>query len=177
MSGIGPDRLRELLAAHSRALTLFARQWSDAPEDLVQQAFLRLVRQRPVPERPAAWLFRVVRNEGLAWVRAEGRRKRRESAAAEARGAWFEASPEEGLDAAAAVAALGELDDPLREVVVARLWGELTFEEIGRLTEVSSSTAQRRYEEGLGRLRRAMGVGTGGSGTGSHITFAARSQP
>ena len=40
-----------------------------------------------------------------------------------------------------------------REVVVARLWGELSFREIGEITGTSESTAHRRYQGALARLR------------------------
>jgi DNA-directed RNA polymerase specialized sigma24 family protein len=51
-----------------------------------------------------------------------------------------------------------QLDDPLREVVTARIWGQLTFEEIGVLCGISTATASRRYRDALEQLRKLMGV-------------------
>ena len=58
------DWLGQLVDRHAAALELFARQWCDTPEDVVQEAFVKLAPQRTLPENPAAWLFRVVRNGG-----------------------------------------------------------------------------------------------------------------
>ena len=56
------DWLGGLVDRYAAALELYARQWCHAPEDVVQEAFLKLVAQRPPPDQPAAWLFKVVRN-------------------------------------------------------------------------------------------------------------------
>jgi hypothetical protein len=39
-----------------------------------------------------------------------------------------------------------------REVIVARFWGGLTFDQIARLQGCSLTTAHRRYRDGLSRL-------------------------
>ena len=71
---------------------------------------------------------------------------------------WF-AEPEiDGLDAAAAVQALEELPGEVREVIVARLWGGLTLEQIASAAECSASTAHRRYKAGIAALRERLGV-------------------
>lgn len=49
--------------------------------------------------------------------------------------------------------ALLRLSDQQREVVVMRIWGELTFPQIGEVLSISSSTADTRYRSGLKRLR------------------------
>ena len=59
------DLLAQLLDQHAAALELYARQWCDSPEDVVQEAFLKLAGQRDLPANPAAWLFRVVRNGAI----------------------------------------------------------------------------------------------------------------
>jgi len=59
------DWLGRLVDRHAAALELYARQWCDTPEDVVQEAFLKLASQRSLPDKPAAWLFRVVRNGAL----------------------------------------------------------------------------------------------------------------
>jgi RNA polymerase sigma-70 factor (ECF subfamily) len=52
-----------------------------------------------------------------------------------------------------AIAAVEELADELREVLVARVWGQLSLEEVGKLCGVSTATAFRRYEAALKALR------------------------
>jgi RNA polymerase sigma-70 factor (ECF subfamily) len=122
----------------------------------VQEAFVQLAKQVKAPDEPAAWLFRAVRNGALSARRSALRRKRHETAAAEERSDWFESRPETTVDASAAAAALAGLYEELREAVVAHLWGGLTFEQIGTLTDTSSSTAHRRYEQGLKMLRERL---------------------
>ncbi len=101
-----PAWLAELLAEHGRSLVLYARQWCDCPEDVVQEALVELFAQRRRPERVAAWLFRVVRNGAISAGRSAQRRVRREQGAA-ASEAWFD-SAATAIDAAAASAARGD---------------------------------------------------------------------
>lgn len=149
-------RLADLLAAHGPALVLFARPWCDCPEDAVQDAFCRLAGLRAWPDDPAAWLFRAVRNRAIDLGKAERRRHRREAAAARPDG-WFAEPAVDGLDASAAVAALERLPAESRDVIVARLWGGLTLEQAAAVAGCSVSTAHRRFEAGIARLRHELG--------------------
>ncbi len=81
MACVTPERLAQLLDAHAAALELFAAQWTQAPADAVQEAFVELARQPKVPHNIVAWLYRVVRNRAASEARSARRRKRRESAA------------------------------------------------------------------------------------------------
>jgi RNA polymerase sigma-70 factor (ECF subfamily) len=152
-----PETLGRLVDEHAAALVLYARQWCAAPEDVVQEALLKLVTQRSPPTRPVAWLYRVVRNSAVSAARAAGRRRRHETAAA-GRQAWFTGGAEAGLDVDSAAEALGALPLEQREVIVAHLWGRLTFDEIGKLVGTGSSTVHRRYAAGLESLRERLGV-------------------
>jgi RNA polymerase sigma factor (sigma-70 family) len=158
MSRITPELVATLFDRHAAALELFAAQWISIPADVVQEAFLQLVRQGRVPDRPAAWLYRVVRNGAISAARRDARRNRNEQAAIGQARLRFEADGESSLDAELAAQALEELADEKREVVIARLWGGLTFEEIGEFAAISSSEAHRRYETALASLRKKLGV-------------------
>ena len=153
---MGPDLLAQLLDEHGSALVLYARTWCDTPDDVVQQALLKLVRQPHVPERLVPWLYRVVRNEAISASRAGQRRRRHETAAAQRAASWFVPATGERLDAAEAARALAKLPEREREVIVARLWGGLSFEEIAELMETSSTSAHRWYEAGLAALRERL---------------------
>jgi RNA polymerase sigma-70 factor (ECF subfamily) len=152
-----PEVLGQLFDQHAPALVLYARQWCVAPEDVVQEAFIKLATLQPPPERPAPWLYRVVRNAALNAACAARRRRRHEAAAAEAR-PWFAVPDSPTLDVEAATAALQELPLEQREVIIARLWGGLTFEQTGELMGTSASTAYRGYVAGLSALRDRLGV-------------------
>jgi RNA polymerase sigma-70 factor (ECF subfamily) len=150
-------RLGELIDGHAAALVLFARQWTVAAEDVVQDGFCKLSAQATWPDDPVAWLYRTVRNGAIDAGKADRRRVRREAAVSRP-DRWF-AEPEiDGLDAAAAVAALETLPAEQREVIVARLWGGRTLEQIAAVARCSVSTAHRRYEAGLAALRRRLGA-------------------
>ena len=157
-SMMGPDLLGRLVDDHAAALVLYARQWCAAPEDVVQEAFLKLIVQKPPPAEPVPWLFTVVRNAAISVARSARRRQRHETEAASRVPAWFVPTEGAGLDAAAATAALQGLSEERREIIVAHLWGGLTFEQIAEVTGCSSSTAHRSYIAGLRALRERLRV-------------------
>ena len=148
--------LADLIDTHGPALVLFARQRCDAAEDVVQEAFCKLAALPHPPDDPAAWLFRVVRNAALDAGKAERRRKRREGAVAKP-AEWFQQAHADGLDAGDAVTALQALPDDQREVIVLRLWSDLTLEQIATACGCSVSTAHRRFEAGIAALRERLG--------------------
>jgi len=154
MRPIEPTVLGRLYREHAPALRLYARQWGGGAEDLVQNAFVCLAQQAPPPERILPWLYRVVRNEALAALRSPARRRQREERAGTPE-AWFSAA-EDRLDADEATRRLAELPLELREVIVARLWGGLTFDEVAALVGCSLPTAHRRYHTGLAQLRERL---------------------
>jgi len=147
-----------LLDEHGAALLLYARQWCDTPEDAVQEAVLQLMRQAAAPENLTGWMYHAVRNLALNASRASRRRARREAEVACRREPWFAPSDDDRLDAAAATEALAGLPIEQRETIVARLWGGLSFEEISRLTESSTSSVHRWYHQGLATLRERLGA-------------------
>jgi RNA polymerase sigma-70 factor (ECF subfamily) len=160
MNGPSDDRaasaelIGRLLDEHGPALALYAAQWTDAADDCVQEALVELARQPAVPDCVVAWLYRVVKNRALNAARGARRRRERESRVAHER---FVLSQSAGAfdrgDALAVVEALDRLAMNEREVVVMRIWGGLTFEEIAAALEVSSSTAHRMYQQALSQMR------------------------
>ena len=96
----------------------------------------------------------VVRNGALAAGRGEARRRRRQDRAS-ASEAWF-AAADDHIDGREATRLLAELPLEQREVVVARIWGGLTFEEVARLAGCSLPTAHRRFQAGLAVLRERL---------------------
>lgn len=153
---IPAERLASLFDAHSAALLLYARQWldRDSAEDLVQQAFLSLASQVRAPDEPLAWLYRTVRNASVSRIRLSVRRRRREAAVSRPE-TWFDRL-DDRLDADRATELLSGLPVETREVIVARIWGGLTFDQIARVQGSSPATAFRRYRDGLATLQERM---------------------
>ncbi len=154
MDDVDAKFLSRLLDQHSASLVLYAQQWCGSPEDVVQEAILRLMRQQPQPENAVAWLYRVVRNQAIDASRAAGRRTHYEQLASSNRRSWFTSTVENAIDATAAVEMLELLPIEQREAIVLRMWSGLSFEEIAELTGKSTSTAHRRYLAGLAALRK-----------------------
>lgn len=156
---MGPEQLGDLVDRYGAALTLYARQWCASPEDVVQTAFMKLVRLRSAPENLVPWLYRVVRNGAIDASRAARRRQKYEAAAADAADSWFLPSDDpSGLDARVATDALATLPPETREIIVAHLWGGLTFEQIASTVGSSAATCYRRYAAGLDVLRQQLGA-------------------
>ena len=158
MARIDPAKLGQWFDEHAAQLVLYARQWrlGCAPEDLVQDVFLRLMAQPAEPGNVKAWLFRAVRNAAISAARTDRRRAGRELRVAEARPGWFQTNPEDLIDAAAAQAALGELPEAQREVVVLRVWGRMTLQDVADTVGMPVSSVHEQYHAGLSALRKKM---------------------
>ena len=148
--------IRQVVQQHAAALELYARQWCDAPEDVVQEALIKLIRQTEAPDSIPNWLYRVVRNTAIDASRSAQRRKRYEQAASSQKSTWFNCDNGQETEAKWATESLQALPIEQREAIVLHLWGGLAFEAVGRLMECSSSTAHRRYLAGLAALRKGM---------------------
>src|SRR5205823_2242438 len=136
-----------LIETQAASLRLWVRSRCQSPEDVVQEAFCRLASHEPPPVNPVAWLYAVTRNLADKQRRSDQRRRQREEdrTASEA----SDDAPPDPLEIAEVAAAVEELPDELREVLVARIWGALSLEEVGRLCGISTATACRRYHAAL----------------------------
>ena len=139
-------------------LVLFARQWLPDPadaEDAVQEAFIRFWRKHSQPdEQHTGLLFAAVRHAALDHLRAERRRRVRETASAQqpTNDAWF--APAVGDEGPAIQTALQELAAEQREVLVLKIWGELTFAQISEALGASPNTVASRYRYAINHLRK-----------------------
>lgn len=88
-------------------------------------------------------------------ARSERRRSHYESSASE-KDAWFELDTELRMDAELASRWIVQLPDVQRQVVTARIWGELTFEQIAEVVDRFSATVFRLFHEALDTLRKKM---------------------
>ena len=152
------------LEAHGPKLLLCARQWTRSladAEDVVQEAFVRYWRhQRHLPGDPQALLITSIRRAALDHARRQARRTAREEKAdggLEEREGFFEPSAGEDAERRAEIeAALQRLPALQREVLVLKIWNELTFEQIGAALEIPPNTAASRYRYALAALRKEL---------------------
>ena len=149
---------RAWFAENGARLKLIARQWtrSDADaDDVVQEAFVRFWKhQRQMPGNPNALVVTSIRRAALDLLRRSDRRTAREKAVAadtETVG-WFEPESDPRLQSLAE--SLELLPAEQREVVVLKIWGELTFDEIGEQLAISPNTAASRWRYAMESLRK-----------------------
>ena len=141
------------------ALLLFARRWTNSradAEDVVQEAFVRFWRRQHSLENRGL-LYATVRSAALDRLRREQRRSQREAAALSGHDDFCEpvfAPDDEGQQLLAA--AVERLPHEQREVVLLKIWNELTFAEIGVALEISQNTAASRYRYALGSLKKLL---------------------
>lgn len=155
---VGPELLGRLIDRHAAALELYASQLCACPEDVVQDALVQLARRREAPDQPLGWLYRAVRHGAINAERSRKRRKRHEAEAAFRRPDAIVALGPDSPDTQSVAAALESLSGEQREVVVAHVWGGLTFQQIGHLIGTSDSTAHRRYQAALAAIRKTLRI-------------------
>jgi RNA polymerase sigma-70 factor (ECF subfamily) len=140
-------------------LLLFARQWvrsaADA-EDIVQEAFVKFWR-RNYEINNRALLYAAVRSLALDFIRRDSRRARREANAVAEADEYTEPQFEfEDETQQALAAAIDGLPRDQREVLVMKIWNELTFGEIASALGISQNTAASRYRYALVALRKML---------------------
>jgi RNA polymerase sigma-70 factor, ECF subfamily len=140
-------------------LLLFARQWvrsaADA-EDIVQEAFVKFWRRNHRIDNRAL-LYAAVRSLALDFIRRDSRRARREANALAEADEYAEPQFEfEDETQQALAAAIDGLPRDQREVLVMKIWNELTFGEIAGALGISQNTAASRYRYALAALRKML---------------------
>ena len=140
---------------HGPALLAYARSFvanAAIAEDVLQQVFVKLLQGRiSMPDAPLGYLYRAVRNAAL-----NTRRNGRRDARLDSESAWFAHRGGDREAVLALQAALLELPEEQREVVMMRVWSGMTLEEIARTTDVSLNTVASRYRYALGKLRERL---------------------
>ncbi len=152
-----PAKIRQLIDRHGASLVLYARQWCRNPDDAVQEALIALVQEGSSPDDTVAWLFKVVKRKAMNLARAEQRRQKYHQDASSQTDSWFDARHDQRLIAEEVERTLSTLSDIERQIVVAKVWGELTFEQIGDLVDMSSSAVHRHFRRALDSMSLLLG--------------------
>lgn len=121
-----------------------------AAEDAVQEAFVRAYKQGLGSlERPGAWLLVVATR-----ILFRDRRRRLTDVAVETLPALRD-EIDFAIERADLLAALRQLPERQRAVVVARYYYDLTYEEIAKAFSIRSGTVGATLSQALGKLRAA----------------------
>lgn len=141
-------------------LLLFARQQcrvtSDA-EDVLQEALVEAwsrVSQSEPP--PLALVYSTIRRRAIDLARSRDRRSVREESASLLTPVWFESDFGCEHDAQVMQQHIAGLPSEQGDVLTLKIWGGLTFKEIGEALDIPANTAASRYRYALEALRRAM---------------------
>ncbi|MCB1123406.1 MAG: sigma-70 family RNA polymerase sigma factor [Verrucomicrobiae bacterium] len=144
------------------ALLLFARQQTgyltDA-EDVVQEAFVKVWKKYGNHHKNTkSLLFSTVRTTAIDHRRSHDRRRIREHKLYEESGdaTWFRRNLELAERNTLLEKALKQLSEDQQEVVVLKVWGELTFQEIAETLGISNNTAASRYRYALEHLKKQL---------------------
>lgn len=148
---VSASQLSELIETHAASLRLWVQARGGAAEDVVQEAFCRLGVEEPSPARPVPWLYRVCRNLTEKQRLSDRRRRRREEARAS--NELVHLDPAERLEMDEVLSQVEALDPDLRQVLIARIWGELSLDDVASICGISTTTAFRRYHSALKVLR------------------------
>jgi len=136
------------LLLYGRALGLDHRE----AQDVLHDTFVALLRLPEAPADPEHYLVRAFRNRALNYRRSLWRRLGRELASL----AWFEPPDSEDPAERAAMGCLATLPTEQREVIVLKIWHDLTFERIGELVGASPNTVAGRYRYGIKKIRTCL---------------------
>lgn len=149
------------LDEHAPKLLLYARQWvrSDAiAEDVFQDAFMKFWRNREGVRDPVPYLYRCVRTTAMNWGRSRERRTRHEKHGHTRQEHDRPDAAVEQSDCHARIhQAVSQLPADQREVVVMKIWGEMTFEQIGSVMSVPRSSAHATYQTAMKALQGRLG--------------------
>ncbi|MBM4075951.1 MAG: sigma-70 family RNA polymerase sigma factor [Planctomycetes bacterium] len=149
---IDPDQLGKLLDGYWAVLVAWVGGSRDGAEDVVQSAFIKLATEEPPPSNCVAWLFTVSKRLAVNERLSSSKRRLRESHAVR-----------EGIEPTGGGAGfeiqelLNSLEKREREIILARIWGGLTFDEIAAACGDSKATVWRSYQSGISKLKNAYG--------------------
>jgi RNA polymerase sigma-70 factor (ECF subfamily) len=118
-------------------------------EDVLQETFVALLKLEKAPDNPVHYCVRAFRNRALNFKRGLWRRVARELESAR----WFEAAEVKNDLEEAAQRALARLPVEQREVIVLKIWHEMTYDEIGGTLDLSPNTVAGRYRYGMEKLK------------------------
>ena len=124
-----------------------------AAEDAVHEALVAVATLGKAPDDMAAYLFRVVRNKALHSIRRENRH-------VELVEDYLETAPGDAGQATLVAQVkqhMGSLSQDEQQVLILKLFEDLTFDEIAGVLDASPNTVASWYRRGLAKLKALIG--------------------
>ena len=154
-----PLHWQEWIDQHGELFFLYARQQTrteadakDVLQDALTEAWTKAA--GGIPEK--AMVFATIRRRAVDLGRSMDRRLKREQTAACGQSDWFVPDFSAGDTRDALASAVLKLPPNLREVLMLRIWADMSFPAIAQLTGVPCATATSRYRYALDHLREQL---------------------
>lgn len=148
----------QIYQAHGRAVyhyLLTLTHDAGAAGELTQETFYQAVRHINRFDgscQMTTWLCAIAKNLYFAWQRKQGRET--ELSPDLAHEGSLEADAIRRMEYLELLQKLHELEDPMREVLYLRLFGELSFKEIGAILKRTENWARVTFYRGKEKLRK-----------------------
>jgi RNA polymerase sigma-70 factor (ECF subfamily) len=148
-------RWQQWIDEHAEVCFLYARQQTrceaDA-EDVLQEALVETWSKAQEEVPPRGLVFATIRRRAIDLGRSMDRRARRENEVSEGNN-WFVSDVGASDVNDMIQREMANLPDDLREVLILRVWGEMTFPSIAQLLAIPVATATSRYRYAVERLK------------------------
>jgi len=149
---LSDSEIRALYERHGSALIAYACSLGldvASAQDIVQKLFLKLLEGQTLAEESATgYLYRAVRNACF-----NQHRDRAKDVPLETAESWLSHRNKDREAELTLQRALSELPEEQSQVVIMRVWGGMTLEEIAAATDVSLNTAASRYRYAIEKLQ------------------------
>lgn len=146
---------RAWIAQNLSRFLIFARvktRNSADAEDVLQEALIEAWKKAEGEVPPDALIFRTISRRAIDLGRNMDARQRREIAKCETRDWWQPAEVEKEATKEVLLHGLAQLSQDLQEVVCLRIWGELSFKQIGEALDIPLPTASARFQRAIAQL-------------------------
>ena len=122
-------------------------------EDTVHEALMAVASLKEAPRDIAAYLFRVVRNKALHNNRQAGRFSPMDDDYLEQTSNHAEPNPEQDILIQQIKQHMGSLNMDEQQVLMLKIFEDMTFNDIARIMEASPNTVASWYRRGLEKLK------------------------
>jgi RNA polymerase sigma-70 factor (ECF subfamily) len=165
MESVLRTELEQLYRKHRQSLfsvALTVTGCSSMAEDAVHEAFVRLCQKSEVPEGSlASYVFAAVRNAAIDCRRRQQHQRTITesifaSTGSDSHLASSSTTANQDDETESLKLAIDQLDELSRQIVVMKIFSELTFEEIAGVLEIPSATAATRYRRAIMKLEEEL---------------------
>lgn len=165
MESVLRTELEQLYRKHRQSLfsvALIVTGCSSMAEDAVHEAFVRLCQKPELPEGSlVSYVFTAVRNAAIDCRRRQQHQRSITesifaSAGSDSHSSNSSTTANQNDEMESLKNAIDQLDELSRQIVVMKIFSELTFEEIAGVLEMPSATAATRYRRAIMKLEEEL---------------------